>query len=157
MIGSNVPCLIRAVVACGWFGIQTMFGGLAIHLFLGSILRGLEGLGGTGEVIGFMVFWTLNLWVVLRGPSRSNGWKPCPRRCWLVGGRPAMGDAERVDERTAGDPAPSRRASRCDRLLPGRADRDGRFLGHLVVEHSDFSRYAKSQKDQILGQILACR
>ncbi|MBU2318316.1 MAG: cytosine permease, partial [Gammaproteobacteria bacterium] len=37
MIGSNIPCLIRALVACGWFGIQTMFGGLAIHLFLSAI------------------------------------------------------------------------------------------------------------------------
>lgn len=40
ILGSNVPCLIRALVACGWFGIQTMFGGLAIHLFLGSIFEG---------------------------------------------------------------------------------------------------------------------
>ncbi|HFH3084197.1 TPA: cytosine permease, partial [Pseudomonas aeruginosa] len=52
IIGSNVPCLIRAVVACGWFGIQTLFGGLAIHLFLGSIFPAWKALGGTGEVIG---------------------------------------------------------------------------------------------------------
>ena len=73
ILGSNVPCLIRAVVACGWFGIQTMFGGLAIHLFLGSIFDEWKALGGTGEVIGFMVFWALNLWVVLRG-AESIKW-----------------------------------------------------------------------------------
>ena len=37
IIGSNVPSLIRAVVACGWFGIQTLFGGIAIHLLLSAI------------------------------------------------------------------------------------------------------------------------
>nr|BFE96270.1 hypothetical protein GCM10020185_68060 [Pseudomonas brassicacearum subsp. brassicacearum] len=73
VIGSNVPCLIRALVACGWFGIQTMFGGLAIHLFLGSVFEGWKSLGGTGEVIGFMVFWVINLWVVLRG-AESIKW-----------------------------------------------------------------------------------
>src|SRR3546814_16797231 len=50
-----------------------MFGGLAIHLFLGSIFEGWKSLGGTGEVIGFMIFWVLNLWVVLRG-AESIKW-----------------------------------------------------------------------------------
>jgi NCS1 family nucleobase:cation symporter-1 len=73
VIGSNVPCLVRALVACGWFGIQTMFGGLAISLFMGSVFEGWKSLGGTGEVIGFMVFWVLNLWVVIRG-AESIKW-----------------------------------------------------------------------------------
>ncbi|MHC9036833.1 cytosine permease, partial [Cobetia marina] len=51
IIGSNVPCMIRAVVACGWFGIQTMFGGLAIHLLLSSLSADWKALGGVGEVI----------------------------------------------------------------------------------------------------------
>ena len=37
IIGSNVPALIRALVACGWFGIQTLFGGIAVHLLLSAI------------------------------------------------------------------------------------------------------------------------
>jgi NCS1 family nucleobase:cation symporter-1 len=36
IVGSNVPALIRAIVACGWFGVQTLFGGIAIHLMLSS-------------------------------------------------------------------------------------------------------------------------
>ncbi|WP_303757485.1 cytosine permease, partial [Enterobacter hormaechei] len=54
-------------------GIQTLFGGLAIHLFLGSIFPAWKTLGGTGEVIGFLLFWGLNLWVVLRG-AESIKW-----------------------------------------------------------------------------------
>src|SRR3546814_8978532 len=52
VLGSNVPCMIRALVACGWFGIQTMFGGLTIHLFLGSVFAGWKRLGVTVEVTG---------------------------------------------------------------------------------------------------------
>ena len=72
IIGSNVPCLIRAVVACGWFGIQTLFGGLAIHLFLGSIFPAWKSRRHRrGD--RFPLFWGLNLWVVLRG-AESIKW-----------------------------------------------------------------------------------
>ena len=65
--GSNLPCLIRAIVACGWFGIQTLFGGLAIHLMFSALSDSWASLGGTGEVIGFFLFLALNLYVVIRG------------------------------------------------------------------------------------------
>ena len=65
--GSNLPALIRAFIACGWFGIQTMFGGLAIHLFLSRIFPAWEALGGVGEVIGFAIFWVMNIYVVVKG------------------------------------------------------------------------------------------
>jgi nucleobase:cation symporter-1, NCS1 family len=32
--GANVPAMLRAIVACGWFGIQTWIGGLALHELL---------------------------------------------------------------------------------------------------------------------------
>ena len=35
--GSNLPAIMRALVACGWFGIQTWIGGQALHTFLTSI------------------------------------------------------------------------------------------------------------------------
>ena len=37
-IGSNLPALMRAIVACGWFGIQAWIGGEALHTFFTSIL-----------------------------------------------------------------------------------------------------------------------
>ena len=73
IVGSNIPCLIRGFVACGWFGIQTMFGGLAIHLFFSAISDGWASLGGVGEVIGFFIFWALNMYVVIRG-AESIKW-----------------------------------------------------------------------------------
>jgi len=67
IVGSNVPALVRALVACGWFGIQTLFGGIAIHLLFSAISDDWAALGGTGEVIGFFIFWIANVTVVIRG------------------------------------------------------------------------------------------
>ena len=61
--------LIRAVVACGWFGVQTLFGGIAIHLLLSALFDGWAAIGGTGEVIGFFIFWVANIWIVIRSES----------------------------------------------------------------------------------------
>ncbi|BBM05441.1 hypothetical protein HAALTHF_16270n [Vreelandella aquamarina] len=60
-------------MGCGWFGIQTMFGGLAIHLLLSALFPAWAALGGVGEVIGFFVFGAMNLYVVIRG-AESIKW-----------------------------------------------------------------------------------
>ena len=156
IIGSNVPCLIRALVACGWFGIQTMFGGLAIHLFLGSIFEGWKALGGTGEVIGFMIFWTLNLWVVLRG-AESIKWLETLSAPLLVavgigllvGALPSVS----LTELLAIPPKRPEGASVTGYFMAGLTAMVG-FWATLSLNIPDFSRYAKSQKDQILGQIF---
>ncbi|MFB4252713.1 NCS1 family nucleobase:cation symporter-1 [Pseudomonas idahonensis] len=156
IIGSNVPCLIRALVACGWFGIQTMFGGLAIHLFLGSIFEGWKALGGTGEVIGFMIFWTLNLWVVLRG-DESIKWLETLSAPLLV----AVGigllvwalPSVSLTELLAIPPKRPEGASVTGYFMAGLTAMVG-FWATLSLNIPDFSRYAKSQKDQILGQIF---
>ena len=67
IIGSNVPALIRAIVACGWFGVQTLFGGIAIHLLFSALIPGWWSLGGAGEVLGFFIFWVANVGIVIRG------------------------------------------------------------------------------------------
>ncbi|WP_369991021.1 NCS1 family nucleobase:cation symporter-1 [Pseudomonas xanthosomatis] len=156
ILGSNVPCLIRAVVACGWFGIQTMFGGLAIHLFLGSLFEGWKALGGTGEVIGFMLFWALNLWVVLRG-AESIKWLETLSAPLLVAvgfgllfwALPHMS----MSELLAQPPKRPEGASVVGYFCAGLTAMVG-FWATLSLNIPDFSRYAKSQKDQILGQIF---
>lgn len=156
ILGSNVPCLIRAVVACGWFGIQTMFGGLAIHLFLGSVFDGWKALGGTGEVIGFMIFWCLNLWVVLRG-AESIKWLETLSAPLLVAvgvgllfwALPHMS----MTELLAQPPKRPEGASVVSYFCAGLTAMVG-FWATLSLNIPDFSRYARSQKDQILGQIF---
>src|SRR3954465_11113403 len=62
--GANVPALMRAVVACGWFGIQTWIGGEAIHTLLVPWFPDwagapkIEGLDITTSEAGcFLAFW----------------------------------------------------------------------------------------------------
>jgi NCS1 family nucleobase:cation symporter-1 len=156
MIGSNIPCLIRGLVACGWFGIQTMFGGLAIHLFLSAISDGWASLGGVGEVIGFFIFWALNMYVVLRGAESIKWLETLSAPLLLIVGIGLMiwaGDKVSLTEVLA---------------IPANRPEDASFIGYffggltamvgfwatLSLNIPDFSRYAKSQKDQVIGQII---
>ncbi len=76
VLGANVPALLRAVIACGWFGIQTWIGGYAIYQ---AAVRWWPALGAlppvfpaswglaTGPAITFLLFWLLNMYVVYLG------------------------------------------------------------------------------------------
>ena len=64
--GANLPALLRAVVACGWFGIQAWIGGTAIHSMLLIIAPSLANSPGVLWAC-FLGFWLLNMWVVWRG------------------------------------------------------------------------------------------
>ncbi len=156
IIGSNVPCLIRALVACGWFGIQTMFGGLAIHLFLGTLSADWKALGGTGEVIGFMLFWCLNLWVVLRGAESIKWLETLSAPLLVLVGAGLLVWAlpnVSISELMAQPPKRAEGASVYGYFFAGLTAMVG-FWATLSLNIPDFSRYAKSQKDQILGQIF---
>src|SRR5580693_7720934 len=62
--GANVPAVLRALVACGWFGIQTWIGGQAIFAML-KILW--PQVGGSGIWVCFYAFWALNIFVIWKG------------------------------------------------------------------------------------------
>src|SRR5262249_5685535 len=72
--GSNVPALMRAIVACGWFGIQAWIGGQALHVFFASLipslptlLRGKVGGHTPTEWISVLLFLAVDIWVIYRG------------------------------------------------------------------------------------------
>ena len=72
--GSNLPALMRALVACGWFGIQAWIGGEALHTFFAAVMPGWPTLLGAGfaghtttEWLSFLMFWGLNVFVIYRG------------------------------------------------------------------------------------------
>jgi nucleobase:cation symporter-1, NCS1 family len=73
-IGSNLPALMRALVACGWFGIQTWIGGEALHTLLASVIPNWNLLLGAGfgghtitQWVSFLLFWGLNIFIIYRG------------------------------------------------------------------------------------------
>jgi NCS1 family nucleobase:cation symporter-1 len=74
-VGANIPAVLRAFVACGWFGINTFIGGEAVKTFITTFSPGFEHLGGTASIAGlsipsavtFMTFWAMNIFIIYRG------------------------------------------------------------------------------------------
>jgi len=68
ILGIHIPAVVRALVACGWFGIQTWIGGLAIYAIYNAITgsAGAEGLS-LGKFIGFGIFWCINMYFIWKG------------------------------------------------------------------------------------------
>ncbi|NNF16512.1 MAG: NCS1 family nucleobase:cation symporter-1 [Gammaproteobacteria bacterium] len=156
IIGSNVPALIRALVACGWFGIQTLFGGIAIHLLLSALFDSWANLGGTGEVLGFFIFWVANLWVVIRGAESIKHLEAIAAPMLLL---VAIGlviwawPNASVSELLAQPPDRPDNVSIITYFMGGLTAMVG-FWATLSLNIPDFSRYARAQKSQIFGQVI---
>lgn len=73
-VGVHIPSIVRAVVACGWFGVQTWIGGLAIYS-IWNAATGQEGEAALsiGKFICFGVFWLINIWFIWKG-TESIRW-----------------------------------------------------------------------------------
>ena len=156
IIGSNVPSLIRAVVACGWFGVQTLFGGIAIHLMLSALFDGWAALGGVGEVLGFFIFWVANLAVVIRGAESIKKLEALAAPLLLlvaigliVWALPKVSLGE-VLATPATRPAD---APLFGYFMAGLTAMVG-FWATLSLNIPDFSRYARTQRAQVMGQII---
>ena len=168
VLGANIPAILRAVVACGWFGIQTWIGGWAIYKLLEVMWPGIATLPrilpafmglGTGEAFCFLLFWALNVWIVLRGMEsiklletwgspfllaigvallvwayvKAGGWQPLLANPPAPGTQPAA-----ITFGTIGAGLTSAVA----------------FWGTMALSIPDFSRYARSQRDQAIGQAV---
>lgn len=156
IIGSNVPSLIRALVACGWFGIQTLFGGIAIHLLLSALFDSWATLGGTGEVLGFFIFWVANITVVIRGSESIKLLEALAAPLLLLVAfglmlwalpKISLPDVLAVPANRPAD------ASFWPYFMAGLTAMVG-FWATLSLNIPDFSRFARSQRDQIAGQII---
>src|SRR5829696_3329943 len=74
LLGANVPALLRALVACGWFGIQTWIGGWAIYKILLEFFPAWDALPplpwieiNAAKLACFMFFWSINMFVIFKG------------------------------------------------------------------------------------------
>ena len=165
--GANIPALLRAIVACGWFGIQTWIGGFSLYLFfklwipsLSTLPRifpdsfGLE----TGPAITFLLFWLLNMFVVYKGVDSIK--KLLVFKAFFL---PIAALALLFWAISAGNglgpilAQPSKFTSNTDfwnYFFPALTGMVG-FWATLSLNIPDFTRYAQSQKAQILGQAIA--
>lgn len=166
--GAHIPSLLRALVACGWFGIQTWFGGFAIYQLLGVMLGDalvgpdLPGLGiNAGELGCFVLFWVLQLVVIYRGVESIRLLETIAAPFLIAIGLLlllwayfAAGDfsAMLANEGQFGEGG-ARQGEFWSVFFPSLTAMVG-FWATLSLNIPDFTRYAKSQRDQILGQAL---
>ncbi len=156
IVGSNLPALIRALVACGWFGVQTLFGGIAIHLLFSALSDDWAALGSTGEVIGFFIFWIANVTVVIRGSESIKHLETLAAPLLLIvaiglvfWALPKVSLTEVLATpatRPEGVPAFGYYMAALTAMVG--------FWATLSLNIPDFSRYANSQRSQIAGQII---
>ena len=155
VFGSNVPALLRAVVACGWFGIQTWIGGQAIYTMLKVAIPGWE--PPFAQALGFAIFWAWNMYIVVRGSDSIKALEAYAAPFLIVSGLALLGWAT---NRAGGlGPIldrPSAFATTGDFLkffVPSLTAMVG-FWATLALNIPDLSRYARDQRAQIWGQFL---
>jgi NCS1 family nucleobase:cation symporter-1 len=156
IIGSNVPSLIRAIVACGWFGVQTLFGGIAIHLMLAAMFDGWAALGSVGEVLGFFIFWVANLTVVIRGSESIKHLEALAAPLLLIVAIGLIVWALPKVSMTEVLATPATRAEGepfFGYFMAGLTAMVG-FWATLSLNIPDFSRFARTQRSQVMGQII---
>ncbi len=164
--GANIPAILRAIVACGWFGIQAWIGGYsiyeAIHVWIPSfenlpqIFPAFLGLK-TGPGIAFFIFWLLNMYVVYLGVDSIK--KLLVFKAFFL---PAAAIALLFWAVSAGNglgpilSQPSKFSTTGEFFrffFPALTGMVG-FWATLSLNIPDFTRYAKSQRAQVTGQIL---
>lgn len=156
IVGSNVPSLIRAIVACGWFGVQTLFGGIAIHLLLSALFDGWAALGGTGEVLGFFIFWVANILVVIRGAESIKRLEmlAAPLLLIVAIGLIVWALPKVTLSEVLAVPANRPEGSSFIKYFMSALTAMVGFWATLSLNIPDFSRYARSQRSQVIGQII---
>jgi NCS1 family nucleobase:cation symporter-1 len=164
--GANIPAMLRAIVACGWFGIQTWIGGYAIYQCLRLWIPSLGNLPGifpawfdlaTGPAICFLLFWLLNMFVVYLGVESIKKllvfkaiFLPLAALAllfWAVNASKGLGPILQQPSKF------QNHLQFWNFFFPALTGMVG-FWATLSLNIPDFTRYAKSQKAQINGQAI---
>jgi hypothetical protein len=156
VLGANLPSVARALVACGWFGIQTWIGGQAIHTILLALWPAWTQLAA-GPWICFFAFWGVNIWVVVRGIESIRFLEDWAAPFLLVISLALLGWAY-ASAGTWGPlfDSPGQFATFGEFLPVFAVSLTGMvgFWATLALNITDFTRYARNQRAQAVGQSL---
>jgi NCS1 family nucleobase:cation symporter-1 len=167
-VGANIPALMRALVACGWFGIQTWIGGNAIYKILAVFFPNLAAAGAPTalgitlpQFLCFLFFWAINMFVVYKGIDSIRLLLNFKAPLLIALGLLLLGWAYQnaggfgpiLSQPSAFDPGQPKSGQFFHFFVPALTGMIG-FWATLSLNIPDFSRYARSQRDQIIGQAL---
>ena len=163
--GANIPAMLRAVVACGWFGIQTWIGGTAIDVLLGVMFPAWKS-SLSASILGielhtwlaFFLFWGIQVVIILKGVEGikyleswsaplllAGGLVLLIWAAWRAGGLGYVLTQSSALQKQQGD---------FWTIFPGALTASVGYWATLSLNIPDFTRYARSQKSQMLGQAL---
>jgi nucleobase:cation symporter-1, NCS1 family len=164
-LGSNVPALMRALVACGWFGIQAWIGGEALNIFFKTVVPGWPTLLGAGfgghtttAWLSFLLFWGLNVFIIYRGMDlvrEVENWAApfvlvmtAVLLWWAISRAHGLGPLLSAPGKfhTLREFWPV--------FGPSLTAMIG-FWATLSLNMPDFTRFGRSQREQIVGQVVA--
>jgi len=155
--GANVAAMLRAIVACGWFGIQTWIGALALNALMLAAWAGWASVPGA-LWIAFGFFWAIQVVIILRGTEGIKILESWSAPLLLAGGAILLWWGI---SNGGGLGAVLRGSSRLQQgttpfwvLFPAALTANVAYWATLSLNIPDFTRYAKSQKSQMLGQAM---
>lgn len=157
VLGANVPALLRAVVACGWFGIQTWIGGLALDALLAAAWPAWAEVEGS-RWLAFAAFWLIQVAIIIRGAEGIRRLERVAAPLLLAGGAllfawalrngGGLGNVLRESTRLQGN------TTDAWRIFPAGLTAAVGYWATLSLNIPDFTRYARSQRAQMIGQAL---
>jgi NCS1 family nucleobase:cation symporter-1 len=157
VLGANVAAILRALVACGWFGIQTWIGGEAISTLVATLAPGWKNFPYATAVC-FFLFWLINLAVILMGIEYIRILQGISAPvllavglmllAWAYHGAGGFGPMLAAPSRFTNFPAFLKF------LVPALNGTVG-FWATVSLNIPDFTRFARNQREQIIGQALA--
>lgn len=166
--GNRLPAFLRAIVACGWFGIQCWVGGSALYAIANILTSGaldgpkIDALGiNAGQFGCFMAFWAMHLYFIKNGPE-SIRWietYTAPLKIFIViallywAYSKAGGFGDLLHAPSAFEEGGKKAGQFWSVFFPSLTAMVG-FWATLALNIPDFTRFARSQKDQIVGQAI---
>lgn len=165
ILGANVPALLRALVACGWFGIQAWIGGAAIYQILAIFIPSWKNLapsffGINGpQFFCFLLFWGINIFVIYRGIDSIRVLLNIKAPLLIGLGllllywayAKAGGFGPMLSKPSDFAPGGAQEGKFFSFFFPALTGIVG-FWATLSLNIPDFTRYAYSQRDQVVGQ-----
>ncbi len=155
--GANIPAILRAIVACGWFGIQTWIGGLALHTLFAAAWPSWAALPGN-IWIAFGIFWIVQVAIIIRGLEGIKILEAWSAPLLLGGGMLLLGWAIVRGGGLGRILAESTRLQTAQtpfwQLFPAALTANVGYWATLSLNIPDFTRYARSQRSQALGQLF---
>jgi NCS1 family nucleobase:cation symporter-1 len=155
--GANVPAILRAIVACGWFGIQTWIGALALQALLTAAWPGWANVPAS-IWISFAIFWFVQVAIIVRGLEGIKLLEAWSAPLLLGGGALllwwAIANGGGLTNILSEAPKLQQGSIPFWTLFPAALTANVGYWATLSLNIPDFTRYAQSQRSQALGQAL---